>query len=51
LEINIKVDFREEGWVDMDWINLAQNKEQWRALVNTVINLRVLYNVGKFLRY
>jgi hypothetical protein len=33
----------------MDWIDLAQDREQWRALVNTVMNLRVHYNAGKFL--
>jgi hypothetical protein len=37
---NIKMDLREIGWNGMDWINLAQNTDQWRALVNTVINLR-----------
>jgi hypothetical protein len=31
----------EIGWDCMDWIDLAQDKEQWRALVNTVMNLRV----------
>jgi hypothetical protein len=31
----------EIGWDGMDWINLAQDREQWRALVNTVMNLRV----------
>jgi hypothetical protein len=38
---NIKVDLREIGWDGMDWIDLAQNRDQWRALVNTVMNLRV----------
>jgi hypothetical protein len=32
---------REIGWVGMDWIDLAQDMDQWRALVNTVMNLRV----------
>jgi hypothetical protein len=38
---NIKIDLRETGWVDVDWINLAQDRDQWRALVNTVMNLLV----------
>jgi hypothetical protein len=38
---NIKMDVREIGWDDMDWIDLAQDRDQWRALVNTVMNLRV----------
>jgi hypothetical protein len=33
----------------MDWIYLAQDRDQWRDLVNTVISLRVPQNVGKFL--
>jgi hypothetical protein len=37
---NIKMDLREIGW-DMDWIDLAQDRDQWRALVNMVINLQV----------
>jgi hypothetical protein len=46
---NIKMDLRELGWGDMDWIDLAQNRDQWRALVNTVMNLRAPLSVGKFL--
>jgi hypothetical protein len=38
---NIKMDLRDIGWDDVDWIDLAQNRDQWRALVNTVMNLRV----------
>jgi hypothetical protein len=38
---NIKLGFREIGCGDMDWINLAQVRAQWRALVNSVMNLRV----------
>jgi hypothetical protein len=34
----------------MDWIDLAQDGGQWRALVNTALKLRVAYIVGKFLR-
>jgi hypothetical protein len=40
-EDNIKMDLREIGWGGMDWIDLAQDRDQWRALVNTVMNLRV----------
>jgi hypothetical protein len=38
---NIKIDLREIGWDGMDWIDLAQDRDKWRALVNTVMNLRV----------
>jgi hypothetical protein len=38
---NIKMDLRETGWVGVDWIDLAQVREQWRALVNMVMNLWV----------
>jgi hypothetical protein len=38
---NIKIDLREIGWDGMDWIDLAQDREQRRALVNTVMNFRV----------
>jgi hypothetical protein len=38
---NIKMDLRVTGWGGMDSIDLAQDSDQWRALVNTVMNLRV----------
>jgi hypothetical protein len=38
---NIKMDFRELEWDDVDWIDMAQDRDQWRTLVNTVLNLRV----------
>jgi hypothetical protein len=37
----IKIDLREIGWGDMDWMDLAQNMDQWRVLVNMVMNLQV----------
>jgi hypothetical protein len=40
-EDNIRMDLREIGWGGMDWINLTQDRNQWRALVNTAMNLRV----------
>jgi hypothetical protein len=40
-EDNIRMDLREIGWGGMDGIDLAQDRDQWRALVNTVTNLRV----------
>jgi hypothetical protein len=46
---NIKMDLREIGWGGMNWTDLAQDRDEWRALVNTVMNLRVLQNVGKLL--
>jgi hypothetical protein len=38
---NIKMDLREIGWGGIDWLDMAQDWDQWRALVNMVINLRV----------
>jgi hypothetical protein len=40
-EDNIKMDLGEIGFWDVDWIDLAQDTDRWRALVNTVMNLRV----------
>jgi hypothetical protein len=38
---NIKMDLLEIGWSGVDWIDLAQDRDKWRALVNAVMNLRV----------
>jgi hypothetical protein len=38
---NIKMDLREMGWDGIDWIDVANDRDQWRALVNTVMNHRV----------
>jgi hypothetical protein len=38
---NIRMDLGEVGWGDVDWIGLAQDRNKWRALVNSVLNLRV----------
>jgi hypothetical protein len=38
---NIKKDLREIGWCGVDCTDMAENREQWRGLVNTVLNLRV----------
>jgi hypothetical protein len=38
---NIRMDHGEVGWGDVDWIGLAQDRNRWRALVNSVLNLRV----------
>jgi hypothetical protein len=40
-EDNIKMDLREIGFADVDWIHWAQDRDRWRALVNTVVNLWV----------
>jgi hypothetical protein len=37
---NIKMDLREIGWNGMDWIDLAQDRDQWRTLANAVMKLR-----------
>jgi hypothetical protein len=40
-EDNIRLDLREVGWESVDWMHLAQDRGQWRNIVNTVMNLRV----------
>jgi hypothetical protein len=40
-ELSIVQDIAEVGWGDGDWIGLAQDRDGWRALVNSVLNLRV----------
>jgi len=40
-EDNIRTDIREVGWEGVDWIHLAQDRNQWLPLLNTVMNLRV----------
>jgi hypothetical protein len=41
LVYNIRMDLGEVGWDDGDWIGLAQDRNRWRALLNSVLNLRV----------
>jgi hypothetical protein len=43
------MDLTEIGWYGIDWIDLAQDRDQWRVLVIPVMNLRVPSNAGKFL--
>jgi hypothetical protein len=44
---NIRMDVGVVGWGDEDWIGLVQDRQKWRALVNSVLNLRVPRNAGK----
>jgi hypothetical protein len=40
-EDNIKINLQEVGWGGMDWIDMAQDRDRWRAVVSAVMNLRV----------
>jgi hypothetical protein len=44
---NIRIDLVEVGWGDVDWIGLAEDRDRWRALVNSELNLWVPKNAGK----
>jgi hypothetical protein len=46
-EDNINMDIREIRWGAVYWIQLAQDRDQWLAVVTTLMNLRIPYNVGK----
>ena len=48
-EDNIKMDLQEVGCRVMDWIEMAQDRDRWRALVNVVMKIRVPQNAGNFL--
>jgi hypothetical protein len=43
------MDLREIGLKDVDWMQLAEDRDQWRTIVNTVMNLQDPYNIGNFL--
>jgi hypothetical protein len=48
-EDNIKLSIEEVRWAGMNWIDLAQDRDRWRALVSAIMNLRFPLNAGEFL--
>jgi hypothetical protein len=48
-EDNIRMDLKETGWEDVDWIHLDQYRDQWQAFVNKEIDLRIPRQAGNFL--
>jgi hypothetical protein len=48
-DYDFELNLREVGRTSMDWIDLAQDRENWRAVVNAVMNLRIPKNAGNFL--
>jgi hypothetical protein len=46
---NIKMNLHEVGWGNMDWFDLAPNRDRWRDLANATLNLRVPHDIGDFL--
>jgi hypothetical protein len=48
-KINIRMGLRDAGWEAVECIHIAQDRPQWRAHINTVINLRIAYKTGDFL--
>jgi hypothetical protein len=45
---NIRMDLVGVGWGDVDWIGLAQDRDRWRALVNSVLNIRLHKMLGNY---
>jgi hypothetical protein len=45
---NIRMDLGEVGWDDVDWIGLAKDRNKWRALVNSILNIRFYEMLGNY---